>query len=276
MTAKRRAEENLDPILSPGLSLPEKLQKLLPLRADSELSQWVDSVMLERIAHQQQALVRADNNLRQAQLVLDKLSAPPWYPACFLRLVQLGLGACLHANFHQRTAGSLEKPGQFPADPVGPGLNGPLYLPVQSSADDAFANLAGAGFIGQEIIVVKVNAVEAITGDDALHPLQDVGGAVKADAPSVSHRLGAKAAAVVAAAGSDERGGGEVVAPEREPGAFSVEAHIHEIVGRQGQAVEQYKRPLQIDLEKDYTRSVVKRISDEKQVFAFRKMLDKS
>jgi proteasome-associated ATPase len=90
MTAKRNAQETLDFILTPGLSSLERLQRLQPLRVDPEMSQAADAVMLERIAHQQQALVRAESNLRQAQAVLEKLSAPPWSPACFLRLVQLG------------------------------------------------------------------------------------------------------------------------------------------------------------------------------------------
>jgi proteasome-associated ATPase len=90
MTTKRHTDEHLEELFQPGGSTAEKLKKLQRFREDPELSQWVDVMLLERIARQHQALAQAETNMREAQAVIDKVTAPPWYPACFIRLVQTG------------------------------------------------------------------------------------------------------------------------------------------------------------------------------------------
>lgn len=76
--------EVLHALLGPeGASLPldRRLAQLEALRADPETSQQVDAALLERVHMLCRGLQTAQHQVGQLQVIVDKLTALPWYPA---------------------------------------------------------------------------------------------------------------------------------------------------------------------------------------------------
>jgi proteasome-associated ATPase len=89
MNPRQQAEEQVGKLIQAAQSHPEKLEALMQLRGNAEIAPHLDALLLERIAVQHQALKHADRNLRETQAMLDKLTAPPWYPYSFIRRVHV-------------------------------------------------------------------------------------------------------------------------------------------------------------------------------------------
>ena len=123
MTTNRQTfEEALGSVLQNG-PLLERVQKLQRLRTDPEIALRIDTILLERMACQEQALHQVGGHLEEVKQMLDDLTAPPWFPATFVRMIEepAGRKAMVRDGAGMRLVGieaSLDPAALQPCDEV--------------------------------------------------------------------------------------------------------------------------------------------------------------
>jgi proteasome-associated ATPase len=73
-------------------TLEQKLEMVRMIRTTPDLGRHLDSILLDHIARTRTGLMAAEETQQELRALLERLDAPPWHPALFLRAVETDLG----------------------------------------------------------------------------------------------------------------------------------------------------------------------------------------